>query len=69
MDEPLTALDTPLKQRITHYLERVLAEYQLPTLLVSHDQADVRRLAGQVVVLQSGRVVGCGETKAMLSVI
>ena len=69
LDEPLTALDAPLKQRIIHYLERVLAEYHVPTLLVSHDQADVRRLAGQVVVLQSGRVVGCGETKAMLSVI
>jgi molybdate transport system ATP-binding protein len=66
MDEPLTGLDEGLKERILTYLERVLAEWRLPTVFVSHDQADVRRLAEQVVVLEKGRVIDAGPTAATL---
>jgi molybdate transport system ATP-binding protein len=62
MDEPLTALDEDLKERILTYLERVTAEWHLPTLFVSHDQADVRRLADHVVVIEAGQVVAAGPT-------
>ncbi len=67
LDEPLTALDSDLKGRIVDYLERALCEWRVPTLLVSHDQADVRRLAQQVIVLEAGRVVGHGEMAATLA--
>jgi molybdate transport system ATP-binding protein len=66
MDEPLSALDESLKERILVYLERALAEWRLPTLLVSHDQAVVRRLADQVVILEAGKVVAAGPTAATL---
>jgi molybdate transport system ATP-binding protein len=66
MDEPLTALDLGLKERILTYLERAVAEWHLPTLFVSHDQADVRRLAEQVVVLEAGRVIAAGATAGTL---
>jgi molybdate transport system ATP-binding protein len=62
MDEPLTALDEELKERILTYLERVTTEWHLPTVFVSHDQSDVRRLADQVVVIEAGRVVAAGPT-------
>lgn len=60
MDEPLTGLDEGLKDRVLTYLERVVAEWRLPTLFVSHDQADVRRLADRVVILEGGQVIGAG---------
>jgi molybdate transport system ATP-binding protein len=66
LDEPLTALDEGLKERILTYLERAVAEWRIPTLFVSHDQADVRRLADQVVVLQAGKVLEVGPTGATL---
>jgi molybdate transport system ATP-binding protein len=66
MDEPVSSVDERLKDRILTYLERVLAEWRVPTLFVSHDQADVRQLAEQVVVIDSGRVVAVGETAATL---
>jgi molybdate transport system ATP-binding protein len=62
MDEPLTALDEGLKERVLTYLERAVAEWRIPTLFVSHDQADVRRLADHVVVLESGKVREAGPT-------
>ena len=60
LDEPLTALDAELKERIVVYLERMLAELRIPTILVSHDLADVRRLAERVIFLEAGRVVRSG---------
>ncbi len=60
MDEPLAALDQPLKDRILAYLERVVAEWHVPTLYVSHSAAEVRRLADRVIVVEQGRVSQCG---------
>lgn len=63
MDEPLAGLDLRLKERILAYLERLLAEFNLPTLFVSHDQTDVRRLAERVIVLEEGRVIDAGASQ------
>ena len=67
MDEPLAALDEGLKGRILDYLGRAVAEWRIPTLFVSHDRADVRRLADRVVVMEAGRVVASGPTDATLT--
>ena len=61
MDEPLASLDAPLKTRILAYLERVVVEWDIPALYVTHSQAEVRRAADWVVVLENGHVVGAGE--------
>ncbi|WP_421848457.1 ATP-binding cassette domain-containing protein [Novosphingobium sp.] len=52
MDEPLTALDDARREAIIAVIERIRAELALPILLVSHDRADVARLADQVVELR-----------------
>lgn len=67
MDEPLVSLDAPLKARILAYLERVVAQWNVPVLFVTHAQAEVRRLADWVVVLQHGRVVAAGPPDEALS--
>ncbi len=67
MDEPLASLDAPLKARILAYLERVVAEWQIPTLFVTHAQAEVRRLAEWVIVMEEGRVVAAGTPDDALS--
>lgn len=66
MDEPLAALDDALKVRILAYLERIVSEWQIPTLFVSHGQAEVRRLASWVVVLEKGRVIARGKPEEAL---
>jgi molybdate transport system ATP-binding protein len=66
MDEPLASLDIALRNRILAYLERVVAEWDVPTLFVTHSQAEVRRAAESVVVLEKGRLVGCGTPEDAL---
>jgi molybdate transport system ATP-binding protein len=67
LDEPLTGLDAGLKQRIFCDLERIFDEGKIPPLFVSHDAADVGRLAAHIVTLSAGRVVppGAGAARAL----
>ena len=37
LDEPLTGLDDQLKERVTSYISKAVAEWKIPTLLVSHN--------------------------------
>jgi len=67
MDEPLASLDATLKDRVLTYLERAAAEWGIPTLLVTHAQAEVRRAASWVVLLEQGRLVGAGTPDEALS--
>ena len=57
LDEPLASVDEELKGRVLDYVEQVLREWEVPTLYVTHNPAEVGRLAAQVVRLEGGRVV------------
>jgi len=45
LDEPLSALDAELRSSVAEHLDRVIREFRIPTLLVSHDRASVESLA------------------------
>jgi molybdate transport system ATP-binding protein len=53
LDEPLSALDAELRASVAAYLSRAIAEFKLPTLLVTHDQESVAALAHTTVVMRS----------------
>lgn len=67
LDEPMAGVDDALKLRILGYVERLVAEFHIPVLMVSHSQAEVRRLAQHVVLMQRGSVVKQGEPDAVLA--
>lgn len=60
MDEPLAALDRPSKEEILPYLERLRDRLAIPALHVSHDIAEVERLADRIVLMRAGRVEAAG---------
>lgn len=60
MDEPLASLDASRKAEVLPFLERLRDEIRLPILYVSHDWAEVARLADTLVLLEQGRVVAAG---------
>jgi len=49
MDEPLSSLDAARREEIMQVIERLRDELKLPILYVSHDRAEVERLASQVI--------------------
>lgn len=62
LDEPLSALDVVTQDQIIGLLLQLQAERGLTYLFISHDLSVVKRLAHQVVVLKSGRVIESGST-------
>src|SRR3954471_21412102 len=64
LDEPLGALDDARKMEILPYLVR-LRDEGIPMVYVSHDAAELRQLATQIVVLQRGRVTALGGVKVL----
>jgi len=65
LDEPLAALDAPLRDRILGYLLRVREEFRIPTIHVSHDVTECKLLAREVAVVEEGRIVRAGPAEAV----
>ncbi|MCX2720027.1 ATP-binding cassette domain-containing protein [Lentiprolixibacter aurantiacus] len=61
LDEPLSALDPAMRMKLQEYLGKVHREFELTTLLVSHDISEISRLSDTVLVMEKGRVVKKGK--------
>jgi molybdate transport system ATP-binding protein len=51
MDEPLSSLDRARREEVMAVIERLRDEIALPILYVSHDRAEVDRLASRVIAI------------------
>ena len=67
MDEPLSALDRATKNEILPFLERLRDHLNLPVVYITHDIAEVERLADQMVLMEKGHVIGAGPLDALQS--
>ena len=56
LDEPLSALDAPLRSRLQDYLLVVHRRYALTTILVTHDQREIMKLADRALELRQGQL-------------
>jgi ABC-type sulfate/molybdate transport systems ATPase subunit len=57
LDEPLSALDVPLRRQLRTELMSVLREWGKATVLVTHDLAEAFQLADRIVIYADGRIV------------
>jgi peptide/nickel transport system ATP-binding protein len=62
LDEPVSALDPSVRERVLRLLDRLQRERQLTMILVSHDLDVVGAVADEVLVMQDGRIVEQGVT-------
>jgi molybdate transport system ATP-binding protein len=59
LDEPLAAVDQPLRERVLVFLQRV-RDLGVPMIYVTHQPAEAAALAAWSVVLEEGRIVAQG---------
>ncbi len=66
LDEPLAALDQPLRERILVYLRRIRDRERLPMIYVTHQPVEAMALANFCIVLRDGHVVAQGKPDEVL---
>ena len=67
LDEPLSALDAPLRAALRTGLRRQLVETGLPVVLVTHDHTEALALGDTIVVMDEGRVLQTGAVAEVFS--
>jgi ABC-type sulfate/molybdate transport systems ATPase subunit len=67
LDEPLAALDAHTKADVRVELQELLREFELPTLMVTHDYEDAAALAGTVGVIVDGDLRQLGSPSELVS--
>ncbi len=60
LDEPFGALDVQVRGELREWLRRLHEEINVTTIFVTHDQEEAMDVAGQIVVMNRGRVEQTG---------
>lgn len=63
LDEPLTALDASLRDRLRGELDRLLRSLGITTVYVTHDQSEAMVLGDRVVVMSNGAIAQIGTPR------
>jgi thiamine transport system ATP-binding protein len=61
LDEPLSALDAGLRERLATDLRDILREAGTTALMVTHDQDEAFTVADRLAVMRAGRIVQQGD--------
>ena len=66
LDEPFSAVDTPMRQILYRELAKLRQNLPLPIILVTHDLQEARRLADKVVIVDAGHTLQSGLPEKVL---
>jgi sulfate transport system ATP-binding protein len=65
LDEPFGALDARVRKELRAWLRRLHDEVHVTTIIVTHDQEEAMEVAGQIVVINHGRVEQVGTPREL----
>lgn len=57
LDEALSALDNTMRQQLQDDIEKIHKNFKMTTLLISHDIAEVYKLASHVKIVKNGKIL------------
>ncbi|MCF2239658.1 ABC transporter ATP-binding protein [Halobacterium salinarum] len=65
LDEPMSALDARLRDRLRGTIKEIQRELDITTVYVTHDQAEALSISDRVAVMRDGAVVQVGTPEAV----
>ena len=65
LDEPFSALDAYLKDRLQEELLEYLTEYDGLILMVSHSRDEIYRFSEELLIMEQGRILARGKTQVL----
>ncbi|MFX1514519.1 MAG: ABC transporter ATP-binding protein [Promethearchaeota archaeon] len=66
LDEPLSSLDTQLREKVKWNLRLIQKETETTTIMVTHDQMDAHAISDYIVFINEGRVIQQGQSEDIL---
>ena len=66
-DEPTTALDVTVQDRILSLLEELRSEIGMAMLFITHDLSVVRRMADRIAVMKDGKILETADRETLFS--
>jgi ABC-type sulfate/molybdate transport systems ATPase subunit/ABC-type sulfate transport system permease component len=67
LDEPFSALDTPVRHDLRRELRRLQRDTDLATVVVTHDPEEAAYLADEVIVINQGAALQAGPTREVFT--
>ena len=67
LDEPFSALDKPIRDRLGRELYQLQQEMSLASVLVTHDPKEAALLADHILVISDGKVLQSASTREVFS--
>jgi len=65
LDEPFGALDARVRKELRAWLRRLHEEVHVTTIIVTHDQEEAMEVAGQIALINQGRVEQVGTPREL----
>ena len=66
LDEPLSALDGVIKESIKEKIKEIAREFQLTTIIVTHDPEEALTLSDQVLIVNKGGIAQFGKPEEII---
>ena len=63
MDEPLSSLDTKLREAVREELKEIQQRLKITTIYVTHDQEEALSLSDNIAVMNKGIILQCGSPR------
>ena len=63
MDEPLSSLDSKLREKVRDELRTIQQELKITTVYVTHDQEEALSLSDKIAVINNGKLLQCGTPR------
>ena len=67
LDEPTSALDEDSARGVEDLVLDIIRERRMTCVIVTHNNAQARRIADRTMIIRSGKLVANGPTKEVLS--
>ena len=65
-DEPTTALDVMIQDRILHLIDDIQEKYETAMILITHDMSVVAETCDNIAVMYGGRIVEYSDTESVI---
>lgn len=66
LDEPLSALDGVIKENIKSRIQEIVTQFQLTTIIVTHDPEEALTMSDKVLILEQGKISQYDEPQKIM---